>query len=245
MGSGGCWGGVWRGRAGARRRGAGTGPGNGDCGDARRLLDAGRLGGTRREEEKRRHVTGNMGFRGLVGRHTLSTVASAMAQAATMGPPLSPREIRRSGRRSAPSASTSASKSPDADLPPRQKENPQRAPPSSSASSRSKRTKDDADDHPDDRKHSATVAHSSASSSNSSNPKGKRKHKEKDKQRLSIDVTAETLQDPVDDKTADPPEEEEQGITRCVCGSNGTRSPSPFSYHAPHMLSRRRRSRCR
>ncbi|EKM80997.1 hypothetical protein AGABI1DRAFT_127043 [Agaricus bisporus var. burnettii JB137-S8] len=140
-----------------------------------------------------------------------------MAQAATMGPPLSPREIRRSGRRSAPSASTSASKSPDADLPPpKQKDTTQRA----SQPSR-KRTKDDTDDHPDDRKHSTTAAAHSSTSSNSSNSKGKRKHKEKDKQRLSIDVTAEPLQDPVDDKTSDPPEEEEQGITRCVCGSNG------------------------
>lgn len=160
-----------------------------------------------------------------------------MAQAATMGPPLSPREIRRSGRRSAPSASTSASKSPDSDLPPRQKENNQRPPQSSSTSGRNKRFKDDAEEHADDRKHATTTAHSTTINSSSANQKGKRKNKEKDKQRLSIDVSAETLQDPADDKTIEPAEEEEQGITRCVCGSNGmsTRWLSPIATLTPFL----------
>ncbi|KAF5354849.1 hypothetical protein D9756_005328 [Leucocoprinus leucothites] len=147
-----------------------------------------------------------------------------MAQAATMGPPLSPREIRRSGRRSAPSAT---SKSPDSDLPPRQKENTHRPSQSSATANRGKRTKDEPDDHNDDRKHPASATHSTASNSSSANTKGKRKNKDKDKdkdrekQRLSIDAAAESLQDPQDDKAIDPVEEEEQGITRCVCGSNG------------------------
>ncbi|KAF9450436.1 hypothetical protein P691DRAFT_789233 [Macrolepiota fuliginosa MF-IS2] len=160
-----------------------------------------------------------------------------MAQAATMGPPLSPREIRRSGRRSAPSASTSASKSPDSDLPPRQKENTQRPPHSSSASARNKRTRDDTEEHPDDRKQTATT-NSSSSNTTSAGAKGKRrtkdpKDKEKDKQRLSIDTTADPPQDPADDKPMEPVEEEEQGITRCVCGSNGTSTPPLLPLIAP------------
>lgn len=129
-----------------------------------------------------------------------------------MGPPLSPREIRRSGRRSAPSTN---SKSPDSDLP-RHKDNPPRPP--QSAPSRTKRTHDQ-EDHLDDRKHSASATHSSASNSSSAPPKAKRKSK--DKRRSSADIALGTLHEPQDTTTADPADEEEQGITRCVCGSNG------------------------
>ena len=139
---------------------------------------------------------------------------SAMAQAATMtmGPPLSPREIRRSGRRSAPSAN---SKSPDSDLP-RHKDNPPRPP--QSAPSRTKRTHDQ-EDHLDDRKHLASATHSSASNSSSTAPKAKRKSR--DKRRSSADTALDTLHEPQDTTTTEPADEEEQGITRCVCGSNG------------------------
>lgn len=138
-----------------------------------------------------------------------------MAQAATMtmGPPLSPREIRRSGRRSAPSAN---SKSPDSDLP-RHKDNPPRPP--QSAPSRTKRTHDQ-EDHLDDRKHLASATHSSASNSSSTAPKAKRKSR--DKRRSSADIALDTLHEPQDTTTTDLADEEEQGITRCVCGSNGS-----------------------
>lgn len=149
-----------------------------------------------------------------------------MAQAATMGPPLSPREIRRSGRRSAPSASTSASKSPDSDLPPKQKEPTQRPSQSSSLSARNKRAKEDPEEHSDDRKHAAATTHTPTTTTPSATTltggKGKRKNnREKDKNRLSIDVTAEALQEPPDDKSVEAVDEEEQGVTRCVCGSTG------------------------
>lgn len=130
-----------------------------------------------------------------------------------MGPPLSPREIRRSGRRSAPSAN---SKSPDSDLP-RHRDNPPRPP--QSAPSRTKRTRDDQEDHLEDRKHSASATHSSASNSSSAVPKAKRKSR--DKRRSSADIALDTPHEPQDTTTTDPADEEEQGITRCVCGSNG------------------------
>ncbi|KAF9012365.1 hypothetical protein BDQ17DRAFT_1343753 [Cyathus striatus] len=160
-----------------------------------------------------------------------------MAQAATMGPPLSPRETRRSGRRSAPSVST-ASKSPDSDQPPRQKENTLRPSVSANASNpRNKRPKqEDLDDSVDDRKNNTVVSTTPASptvptvaaptaaptTNGASKQKRKPKDKEKEKEKDKIpnpppphDVPLVTVEPP----TQDPQEEEEQGITRCVCGS--------------------------
>lgn len=164
-----------------------------------------------------------------------ASVGQSMAQAATMamGPPLSPREIRRSGRRSAPSTN---SKSPDSDLP-RHRDNPLRPP--QAAPSRTKRVKDDHDDHPDDRKHSASAAHSSASNSSSAIPKTKRKNREK--RRSSADIAPDNLHEPPDPSTTDPADEEEQGITRCVCGSNGLSSSTliaPLTHLPPQVRTR-------
>ncbi|KAG5342690.1 hypothetical protein C0989_010658 [Termitomyces sp. Mn162] len=150
-----------------------------------------------------------------------------MAQAATMGPPLSPRETRRSGRRSHPSASASVSKSPDSDPPPRQKELPTRPPLTSSTSNgRQKRLKqEDLEDTVDDRKNGSAPSTSSSSSTNPGRAKRKPKDKDKDKQvALETTISADTV-DSAQNPPPDAPEDEEQGITRCVCGSTGEDDP--------------------
>lgn len=143
-----------------------------------------------------------------------------MAQAATMGPPLSPREPRRSGRRSAP-FSSAPSKSPDSDLVPRQKDFPLRpalVSNNSSNNSRNKRPKqEDFDDPIDDKKNGSS--HSSSSTNGAPNGRTKRKPKEKDKQVAVLDNVTDTSLPPVEDVPADVAEDDEQGITRCVCGS--------------------------
>lgn len=134
-----------------------------------------------------------------------------------MGPPLSPRETRRSGRRSAPSVSASASKSPDSDQPTtKERPNTSRA----SANHRNKRLKqEDYDEIADDRKNNSV---SSASSGfNIANGKGKRKSKDKQEKQSTSGVNEDpevVVEDPPQDPIED---EEEQGITRCVCGSSG------------------------
>ena len=146
---------------------------------------------------------------------------------ATMGPPLSPRETRRSGRRSAPSVSASTSKSPDSDQPPRQKETSSRGPSSSTGSGgRNKRLKqEDYEEPTEERKN--FPASSAASSVSNSTSKAKRKAKDKDKEKdkdkqESIVNSGDQDVPSVENQVQDPPEEEEQGITRCVCGSAGT-----------------------
>lgn len=143
-----------------------------------------------------------------------------------MGPPPSPRETRRSGRRSAPSASASASKSPDSDQPPaRERPNSSRTA-MPSHNHRNKRLKqDDIDEPADDRKQ--TSASSISSATNAGNSKGKRKGKDKEKQSNGVAVNDDT--DVVaDDQRQDPVEDdEEQGITRCVCGSSGVLPKRP------------------
>ena len=143
---------------------------------------------------------------------------------ATMGPPLSPRETRRSGRRSAPSVSASTSKSPDSDQP-RQKDNSSRVPSSSTGSGgRNKRLKqEDYEEPPEERRN--YPASSGASSVSNSTSKAKRKAKDKDKEKDKQEPnTNPGDQDvlSVENQPQDPQEEEEQGITRCVCGSAGT-----------------------
>ncbi|KAK2463246.1 hypothetical protein APHAL10511_004901 [Amanita phalloides] len=137
-----------------------------------------------------------------------------MAQAATMGPPLSPREPRRSGRRSAP-----FSRSPDSEPLSRHKELPPRpAHVSANSNPRNKRPKqEDQDDPVDDNK---TPHPLPASSTNgSSNARSKRKVKDRDKQVAILDNPPDTSTPHAEDIAADVADEEEQGITRCVCGS--------------------------
>ena len=159
----------------------------------------------------------------MIGSTTSSEIhlLILMAHAATMGPPLSPRETRRSGRRSIPSAS--ASKSPDSDPPPRQKEIQHRPPLSSNNSTgRQKRLKqEDYDDPADERKNSSAASTSSGSSAQAAN-NGRTKRKAKEnKQAVEVAVN-ESAAGLIGDPPIDGPEEEEQGITRCVCGSTGT-----------------------
>ncbi|KAF8070486.1 hypothetical protein FPV67DRAFT_1487563 [Lyophyllum atratum] len=145
-----------------------------------------------------------------------------MAQAATMGPPLSPRETRRSGRRSLPSASTSASKSPDSDPAPRQKEISHRPPlTSNNSSGRQKRLKqEDVDENVDERKNGSAPSTSSTSSTHALTAgRAKRKAKDKDKQATAEAASGGDAVDASQNVPLDAPEEEEQGITRCVCGS--------------------------
>ncbi|KAF9524046.1 hypothetical protein CPB83DRAFT_886565 [Crepidotus variabilis] len=156
-----------------------------------------------------------------------------MVQSASMGPPLSPRETRRSGRRSAHSVSASASKSPDSDQPPPPPPQKERASTSrttsSSAINRTKRHKVEEDEEiGDDRKLASASSVSSASTNgNGSGSKAKRKTngatKDKDKDKSSnSSATAEDVETvTADDQPQDPAEdEEEQGVTRCVCGSS-------------------------
>lgn len=155
-----------------------------------------------------------------------------MAHSASMGPPLSPRETRRSVRRSAPSISASTSKSPDSDQPPREKQR------TTSSSSRNKRLKqEDYDDVPEDQKVQPTSSTISTGSNNGVNGKpkrrGKEKEKDKDKQAMSSNN-----QD-ADSASIDLPpleynDEDDQGITRCICGSTG-KSSRPIPTHV-HVL---------
>jgi hypothetical protein len=141
-----------------------------------------------------------------------------MAQTADMGPPMSPRETRRSGRRSALSASTSASKSPESPT-----DDPANTRPSlttsNSSSNRSKKLKqEDIED--------TLAGHDGVLATTRTNGVGngrtKRKGKDKDKPQLEVHI------DTVHPKSSGAPSlnledspEEEQGITRCVCGSTG------------------------
>lgn len=143
----------------------------------------------------------------------------------TMGPPLSPRETRRSGRRSAPSVSASTSKSPDSDQPPRQKDTSSRGPSSSTGSGgRNKRLKQEDYEEPSDERKNLTASSAASSVSNSTSKakrRAKDKDKEKDKQESNLNSGDRDIPS-VENQVQDPPEEEEQGITRCVCGSAGT-----------------------
>ena len=140
-----------------------------------------------------------------------------------MGPPLSPREPRRSGRRSAPFAS----RSPDSEPIPRQKEFPLRpALVSTNSNSKNKRPKqEDQDDPTEDRK--IPIIHSTSSTNGSSNGNGrsKRKTKDRDKHPAILDNVPDTSTPHPEDVAADVLEDEEQGITRCVCGSTGAYLP--------------------
>jgi len=165
-----------------------------------------------------------------------------MAHVSSMGPPLSPRETRRSGRRSAPSGSGSASKSPDSDQPTREKANVSRTATSSTGSRTKKPKQEDNDDVSEDRKHNSVGGLISSGSNAASNSnKGKRKTKDKDKDQGSNGVViGDADSASMDGQAQDvPEEEEEQGVTRCVCGSAGAPYPldtSTFAHQARLML---------
>jgi hypothetical protein len=159
-----------------------------------------------------------------------------MAQVSLMGPPLSPRETRRSGRRSVPSGSTSTSKSPDS---PSSESTPR--PPavnrSSSSTSSRKRTKQEELDDPPDESHknppNGTANGVTPLQNGNSRTKRKGKEKEKPVLGLAIDtIMAERGQaDLILDLNGDPEaEEEEQGVTRCVCGNPGMTISLPHAF---------------
>lgn len=162
-----------------------------------------------------------------------------MAQVATMGPPLSPRETRRSGRRSAPSGSTSTSKSPDSPS----SESAPRLPvvnrSSSSASSRKRTKQDDLEDPPDDsHKNGSNGTPNGVPPLQNGNGRTKRKGKEKEKPVLNLAIDSIIAEgersDIVLELNGDPDaEEEEQGVTRCVCGNAGI----PPSLSCPLIIS--------
>ena len=157
-----------------------------------------------------------------------------MAQAATMGPPLSPRETRRSGRRSAHSASASTSKSPDSPAPeslPRTKDTSARpAAPNHNSNGRTKRPKQE--DIDDTIPSKTALPNGGAPNHAHSNGRTKRKGKEKEKP-PSLDQIPDPPPSKLSSDSADSAElqdddAEEQGITRCVCGMNGpSQPPSP------------------
>jgi hypothetical protein len=158
-----------------------------------------------------------------------------MAQVATMGPPLSPRETRRSGRRNAPSGSTSTSKSPDSP----NSESAPRLPvvnrSSSSASSRKRTKQEDTDEPPDEtHKNGSNGTPNTLPPLQNGNGRTKRKGKEKEKPILNIAIdsiiTKEGEQPEVIlELNGDPDaEEEEQGVTRCVCGNAGMLLSHPW-----------------
>jgi hypothetical protein len=158
-----------------------------------------------------------------------------MAQVPTMGPPLSPRETRRSGRRSAPSGSTSTSKSPDSP----NSESAPRLPvanrSSSSASSRKRTKQEDIDDPPDDsHKNGSNGTPNALPPLQNGNGRTKRKGKEKEKPVLNLAIDSIIAEgehaDVVLELNGDPDvEEEEQGVTRCVCGNAGVLLSHPRS----------------
>lgn len=144
-----------------------------------------------------------------------------------MGPPPSPKEPRRSGRRSVPSASSSkspaGSPTSDTSAPPKSKENKDtsRHPlPASHSSGRHKKPKhEDVDE--------GQEVLSKSSSNGATNGRNKRKGKEREKGPLAIDIPDDQLSsilEPIDGN-ADPNagEEDEAGITRCICDGAGAR----------------------
>ena len=150
-----------------------------------------------------------------------------------MGPPLSPRETRRSGRRSAPSISASTSKSPDSDQPPREKVGTSRSAVSSANHRHKKLKQEEHDDLVDNHKHTnSTTSSNSNNGNNNSKAKRKAKDKEGDKS-LNNASSANAEITSVEDQLHDgQDEEEEQGITRCVCGSTGAQSTG-FMFSPP------------
>lgn len=172
----------------------------------------------------------------LFALHTDATPSSPnlpMAQAALMGPPLSPREPRRSGRR-APAPISTSSLTPDSPRPPdspasahtfSRKENGHRPTLSSANSSGSGRSKRSAKPDDQDDPHNALQEHPQNATTRTSpptNPKNKRKPKDKERP-PPIQILAVSLPSApeiVEDGEVDPipGDEEDSSVTRCICG---------------------------
>ena len=147
-----------------------------------------------------------------------------MANVATMGPPPSPKEPRRSGRRPAPSSSKSPAGSPPSEPNPKSKDNTARPSLNTNHSNgRNKRAKNEEFDEPLEEPHPAK----NGVTTNGGSARTKRKGKEKDKILLSllipndeIDGNPEVVGDGGVGEAGDG-EEEEGGITRCICQKYG------------------------
>ena len=147
---------------------------------------------------------------------------SAMANVATMGPPPSPKEPRRSGRRPAASSSKSPVGSPPSDGQPKPRDSASRPPTNPShINGRNKRAKNEDLDEPLDETHRNGVT------ANGGSLRSKRKGKEKDKHSLVLEIPNDendANQEAVggDGGGENGEDEEEGGITRCICQDYGT-----------------------
>ena len=161
-----------------------------------------------------------------------------MANVPPMGPPPSPKEPRRSGRRSVPSHSSSKSPapSPHPESAPRLKEN--RPALSSSSSSRSKRSKQEEIDESFEDVPKPPTNHQN---------NGRNKRKPKDKQSTPTPASIDNNHTPKDarvsEEPADTSAQEEEGITRCICGNAGSLTlrpcPALLTSFFPFTLSQR------
>lgn len=151
---------------------------------------------------------------------------SAMANVATMGPPPSPKEPRRSGRRPAPSSSKSPVGSPPSEAnpaPPKNKDpagRPSHNPPHSNGAARNKRAKNEDLDEPLEELHKNGVTN------NGGSLRSKRKGKDKEKISLVVEIPNNdndgNLEAVADDGTEENGDDEEEGgITRCICQKYG------------------------
>ncbi|KAI0358572.1 hypothetical protein OH77DRAFT_1193801 [Trametes cingulata] len=144
-----------------------------------------------------------------------------MANVATMGPPPSPKEPRRSGRRPAPSSSKSPAGSPPSEATPKPKDNSSKPSLHSSHSNgRNKRTKHEDIDEP------LEELPKNGINGNVGASRSKRKGKEKEKMALVVEIPQDENQENVElvgeDGTGENGEDEEEGgITRCICEDEG------------------------
>jgi hypothetical protein len=113
---------------------------------------------------------------------------------------------------------------------------------SASVNGRNRRPKqEDIDDAPDERKTlSAPSVASNASTQPNSIAKGKRKAKEKDKHQAPEETDGTPPPEDADGPDGDNPDEEEQGVTRCVCGNNGEHPFLPRSFPGVFLILRSR-----
>jgi hypothetical protein len=82
---------------------------------------------------------------------------------------------------------------------------------------------EDYEEPPEERKNFPALSAGSSVSNGTSKAKRKAKDKDKEKDKQESNVNSGEQDVPsVENQVQDPPEEEEQGITRCVCGSAGT-----------------------
>ncbi|KAI0645822.1 hypothetical protein C8Q79DRAFT_1010722 [Trametes meyenii] len=144
-----------------------------------------------------------------------------MANVATMGPPPSPKEPRRSGRRPAPSSSKSPAGSPPSEATPKPKDNGSKPSLNSTHSNgRNKRAKNEDIDEPLEELPKNGV------NGNGGASRSKRKGREKEKMNLVLEIPQDENQENLeligDDTAAENGEdEEESGITRCICEDEG------------------------